>query len=219
MPKIGIESLVYDYLSMEREDKRDYMGASILGEECDRKLWYDFKLQSTFPARIKMIFEVGKLLESYVIGLLRNSGMTIIDRDDKGEQLGFIDGFIAGHVDGIISGLPESSKRHILEIKSANSKSFSGYVKNGVKQESQRYYYQMQVYMHYLKIEDALFVMINKDNCELYFERLKYDNIMAGFIINRGKEIALLSSEPERKYKTSSFYKCKFCNHAEECWK
>jgi len=198
---------------------RDYMGASIIGEECKRKLWYNFyQPKHMDDPRIQRIFDMGNVIEDYIVQKLKDSGLTVYEKDALGEQFGFVDGKIAGHCDGVVTGLPESSKPHLLEIKSAKNSSFNQFVKNGVQAQSSTYFVQMQVYMHKLNLERGLFVMMNKDNQEMYFERITYCPFEAEAALNNAKDVIASTSEPERAYPSSTFYKCKWCNWRKECW-
>lgn len=195
------------------------MGGSILGTECDRQLWYDYKTPfKVDDARVQRIFDLGNLIESYVISLLIDAGIQVFDKDENGEQFGFVDGDVAGHSDGVLLGLPESKEPHLFECKSANDKSFNNFVKDGVQKTSNKYWAQVHVYMSKLGLKNCLFVVMNKNTCELYLERIKLDEYVANHALLRGKEIAAMDSEPDRKYKSSTFFKCKFCNHRERCW-
>lgn len=203
----------------EKKD-RDYMGVSGIGEECSLKLWYSFhKPQKITDPRVNRIFDLGNLIEDYVISLLREAGLTVHTHMENGEQYGFTDGDIAGHIDGVVLGLPESTQPHLFECKSANSKRFAEFVKKGYKHDK-KYWTQIQVYMYYMKLKRALVVVMNKDNCELHIERCEYDKKYAERAILRAKEIAKFSEadKPMRKYHSKTFYKCKFCQWADECW-
>lgn len=198
---------------------RDYLGASILGEECDAALWFSIHKPVVIDdPRINRIFDMGNLIEDYVIRLLQESGIDVFTRDDSGEQFGFTDKPIAGHIDGVLTGLPESSKPHLFECKSMNSKNFALIQSQGLKIFSSKYWAQVQVYMKYMKLERCLFVAMNKDNQELYFERVKFEPMEAEYYVNRGKEIHAKEERPERKYNHKSHYKCKFCSYREICW-
>ena len=219
--KLGVAKMIDDSIlnSCKVAKKRDYMGASGLGEECDRKLWYSYKKpKPVTSARLKRIFDMGNIIEDYLVRIFRDAGLTVYDVMENGDQFGFKDGDIAGHCDGVVVGLPESSKPHLLEFKSAKASSYKAFVKNGVKKENKKYYVQMQIYMNKLNLDRALFVMMNKDTQELYFERVEYDKVCAETFLLRGKEIAKEEEEPERKYPKSTFYKCKWCDWNNECW-
>lgn len=202
------------------EPSRDYMGASILGKECSRELWYTYHTPKRITEpRVNRIFQVGHILEDYIVKLLRDAGVTVYTEDGSGEQFGFTDGPIAGHIDGVVVGLPESTKPHLLECKTANNKRFNEFVKNGYE-SNKTYKAQIHIYMLKMELDNCLAVVMNKDNQELYFERIKLDKKYAKRILLRGKEIAELPEDdkPLREYSSPTFYKCRFCDYAEECW-
>lgn len=200
------------------KEARDYMGVSSIGKDCAREIWYSYHrpIKITDP-RVNRIFQFGHLLEDYVITLLRDAGMQVFTEDENGEQFGFVDGHIAGHIDGVITGLPESTMPHLLEIKSANAKRFEAFKAEGFKSDK-GYWTQVQVYMLKMQLENCLVVVINKDNCELYFERVKLDKKFAEMQLLRAKELAELSETPMRQYSKSTFWKCRMCNYNEVCW-
>ena len=221
MPKTGTLKLIDDAIldRSKKEKSRTYMGGSILGTECDRQLWYSYKRPWVVDsARLQRIFDMGNIIEDYVIKLLKDAGVKVFDTDENGDQFGFVDGKIAGHSDGVLLGLPESSKPHLFECKSAKSTQFKQVEKNGVEKWNIKYWVQIHVYMQKLGLERCLFIVMNKDTQELYLERITYDRHVANHYLLRGKEIADMTELPSRKYNSKTFYKCKFCNNNEECW-
>lgn len=221
LPETGIQKLLSDSIQkrIDEEKKRDYLGTSILGIECERQLWYTWhEPKREHSPRIQMIFDMGHIIEDYLIGLLRAAGLKVWTQTEDGKQFGFVDGYVAGHWDGVIQGIPESTKPHLLEIKSINDKGFQQYVKKGVKVNNKVYWIQMQVYMLKSGLENAQFMMMNKNTCELYFERIKLDAAAADGAILRGEEMIASKERPRRQYKKSTFFKCRFCNWNETCW-
>ena len=194
---------------------RNYLGGSFIGKECERDLWYSYHTPKTISEpRVSMIMDMGHLLESYCISLIKNSGYEVYYEDENGKQFGFEDGIFKGNIDAviIIDGTP-----CLLEVKSANEKRFNEMVKVGIYISDPVYYYQVQSYMHKMDLKKCLFFVINKNNCEIHAEFIEYNKMDAEYIINRGKEI--VSGEiPPRKYKTKAFFKCKFCSFNNECW-
>lgn len=202
-----------------KEESRSYMGGSILGIECDRQLYWAYHTPfKVDDARVQRIFDMGNIIEDYVIKLLRDAGIKVFDKDEKGEQFGFVDGEIAGHSDGILVGLPESSDPHLFECKSANDKNFKLFQKNGVEKTKNEYWVQVHVYMQKLRLKKCLLVVMNKNTQELYTEIIEYDRMVADTYIMRGKDIAQATELPMRKYNSSTFFKCRFCNFNEKCW-
>ena len=209
------EQLEEGSLKLGDNTPSNYLGASSLGDECSRKLWYTYHhpCNTGFSSRTKRIFEFGNKIEDIIIDIIGNSNIKLL-----AQQSSFMDGPIGGLCYGIINGLDCSSKDHLLEIKSMNDNSFKKISSEGLEKYSLGYFVQVQVYMHYLKLEKCLFISMNKNDCELYLERLDYNKEVAIEYIERGKLICSLSHAPDRAYKYSNFYKCKMCNYNEKCW-
>lgn len=212
-------ALILDKASIKDEPERDYIGASIIGKECLRDLWYSMRYPTkNNDPRVQRIFDMGNIIEDYIIDLFKRSGIEVWTKDNEGKQFGFIDGNVAGHWDGVIKGIPESTKPHLLEIKSANDKRFKSFLESGCKATSLLYWVQVQVYMHYSGLDRCLFVAMNKDNQELYFERIPAEKNVAKMYVDRANAVNSCNEPPERKYTSSTFWKCRFCNYNERCW-
>lgn len=197
--------------------QRLYLGASSLGRECDRELWYSFHINKPIDnPRVHRIMDYGHFSESYIVSMLRHAGYIIYEHDDDGKQFGFVDGVVAGNSDGVIilDDIP-----YLFEAKSANDKRFKEMENLGVEKSNYVYYIQMQIYMHYLDLENALYFAINKNDGSIYMEIVKYSKMIAINAVNRGKEvISKEEDEVERKYKSKAFFKCKYCSYRQECW-
>lgn len=204
-------------LSLSKEQKdRSYMGCSGIGKECDRQLWYSYhEPKRTDDPRILRIFRLGHIIEKEVIDLLKLGGFTIYSSDDESSQYGGIDEEIGYNIDGV---LMMDDVPYLLEIKSASDKRFNQMIKVGVKLSDPVYYVQMISYMKYMELDRGLFIAYNKNTSEMHVEIIVASNMEANYFINRGKEIARMDTEPERKYKTSAFFLCKMCEYREACW-
>ncbi len=117
---------------------RYHLGASSIGDSCDRKIWFAFRWinQEDFDGRMLRLFRRGQLEEQQVVNDLRNAGMKVADIDQKTKkQYNFADGHFAGSMDGIIDqGVPDALlKSHVLEIKTHSLKSFASLEKDGVE--------------------------------------------------------------------------------------
>lgn len=198
---------------------RNYLGASSLGEPCDRKLWYSFhKPTKILDPRVNRIFDLGNLIEDYLVRLLRDAGYTVHDKDEEGKQFGFEDGIISGNSDGVIvvDDVPM-----LLEFKSYNTKRFTTLVKEGVQVSDPKYYTQVQVYMKYLELEKCLFIAMDKNDSSLHFQVVEYDPIESNWAVERGRGLAEFNDvmQVARKYSHVSSFGCKFCDYRNQCWK
>ena len=218
--KLGTAKLIDDAIlaSRKKKEKRNHVGASILGTECDRKLWYMINQPNEIddPRTIR-IFELGDAIENELVRFFRQAGLTVYDKDENGNQFGFDDGDIKGKTDGVVMGLPESSQPHLLEFKSASNKNFKAFEKDGVN-GNEVYKAQCHIYMLKMKLNRCLFVVYNKDTSAIYYERFKVDKTYAEIMLARGREILNAKEMPSRKYKKSTFFKCKMCDWSKECW-
>jgi hypothetical protein len=216
--KIDIIKLIDDAIIRRASLKtsRNYMGASGLGEKCDRKLWYSYKLPETITdPRINRIFDLGNNLEDVVVKYMRDAGLIIHTHDENGEQFGFVDGIIAGHCDGVLE-TPDGPV--MVEFKTFNTKRFENFKKVGIKESDPKYYTQIQVYIEKFELNKGVVIGIDKNDCELHIEWLDADPIEAHWAINRGKEIGNRETEPDRGYGHKSSFQCKLCNYRAKCW-
>lgn len=215
----AIAEMVDAAILKKEEKKRDYLGTSTIGVECDRALWYSFhKPKDVDQAKVKRIFSVGHKLEDLMIEWLKMAGLTLYTHDSKGEQFGFVDGVVAGHCDGVVLGVPFAEKiPHLLEFKTANDFRWKAFVKDGFCSD-EKYKTQIHIYMHKLKLERCLAVILNKNTQEMHYEIIQSDDFHAISMISRGKEIVEMESEPARKYPSKSFFRCQYCNYKSECW-
>lgn len=160
-------------LATKVEKPRNYLGMSEIGD-CARKLWLKFHVGAVdVPTpRMMRLFGLGDMIEARVVKELKAAGFKI-----SGRQKPFKDfkGKFKGHCDGIVEGLPESSKPHILEVKSANDKNFELFQKKGVKGQSFKYWAQVQCYMGYAKLERAIIIIESKNTSDRYQERIHFD--------------------------------------------
>lgn len=203
------------------EKQRNYMGASGIGEECDRKLWYSYKLGFTVDdPKLQRIFDVGHILEDYIVKLLRDAGLTVHTEMENGEQYGFTDEMIAGHIDGVVTGIPEDSRPHLFEAKTAKDARWKEFKKKGCKSDP-KYWCQVHTYMYKMGLERCIWVCFNKNTQELYIEFIDLDISYAESKLIRAMTIADTKKveDLERKYNSAVFFKCKWCDYNEQCWK
>jgi hypothetical protein len=212
---------IYKTYEEKKEDRRNYLGASVIGKPCHRALWYEFRWcgREQFDGRMLRLFETGHLEEARIIASLRGIGCEVYDRDEAGEQIGFINlsGHFRGHLDSMILGIPEAPKTwHVGEFKTHNEKSFKALQAKGVKESKPEHYAQMQCYMHETKTTRAIYIAANKNTSELYSERINYDEVEAESILASARKI-IESKSPPAKIDGPSSFACKWCSHHSRC--
>lgn len=216
----AIKELVDQAIINLERPKRNYLGASIVGTDCDRQLWYSYHEPLPIDsAKVLRIFDVGHELELSVVKWLELAGLKLFTTDSNGDQFGFSDGPISGHADGVVLGIPFDEKApHLLEIKTANDFRWKAFVKDGFCSD-EKYKAQIHIYMLKLRLKKCLAVVLNKNTQEIYYEIIEFDEFEAISSLNRGMAIAETKDLPDRKYPSRSFFKCQFCNYKERCWK
>lgn len=200
-----LDKIYASYEADAERDERTYLGASVLGNECDRALFYQFRWASApeqFDGRKLRLFETGHREEARMIADLRRAGVTVEETDPvTGRQWGVIavDGHFRGHMDGQAFGFAEAPiVRHLIEMKTHNEKSFKDVVTKGVGLSKPAHMMQMQAYMHLAGLTRAFYMAHNKNTDELYSERVAYDPVMAMQIMARVERI-INSTEPPPK--------------------
>jgi len=206
---------------------RAYLGGSRLGEECARKLQYEYLGGSlTMTAKLHNIFAAGHASEAAVAQLLKGV-FDLRTENANGRQFGFetAQGRIKGHIDGVICGGPEAlgPYPYLWEAKAVGGKYFTALVKNGVRAERPVYAGQIATYQAYMQLTDnpALFSVANRDTGEIHFERVPFDPKLAQECTDRGVQVLQAVEAGEtlpRPYANSDFYKCRFCDFQGECW-
>lgn len=204
------------------EEPRRYLGASIVGHECEMYLWLMFRgvIAQKFDGRMFRLFERGRREEAEIWKDLRSIGCEVWEKDEDGNQFGisFLGGHFRGHCDAVAVGLPEApNKPHIIEAKTHSSKSFADLKKKGVKLAKPMHFKQMMIYMYGMDISDALYFAVNKDTDDLYTERIKLDKAEAEKIMAIAKNV-IETYEPMKCATREDDYRCKMCEARTVCW-
>jgi hypothetical protein len=208
------------------QEKRNYLGASIIGGDCLRQIQLQYmKREMNFSAQNLRTFDIGNCLENLIADWMILCGFDLKTRDENGEQFAFsmAYGKLKGHADGIICGGPDFMKYPcLLEIKTMNNKNWNDTQKRGVLVSKPGYYAQIQLYMAYLHLDEnpCLFTALNKDTSELYHEMVPFDAEAAQRYSDRAVQIIKATENSEMMPKISndsSFFKCKMCGFHGEC--
>jgi hypothetical protein len=227
-----INALIDKALETERaaRDRRNYLGASRIGEPCARRLCYEISdtpldEQAIRVGRILRVFDAGHVLEDLSIRWLRAAGFDLRTRKRNGDQFGFeiARGRIRGHIDGVIVNGPDLGFPWpiLWEHKSASAKSWNSFVKSGLEGWNSVYWGQVHLYMAYMELEHCLFTVLNKDTLELHHELVAYRPSAAQALSDKAVDIlrAVETGElPPRIAAASDYYLCRSCPYARRCW-
>lgn len=208
----------------EKENNhRTHLGASLIGRECSRQLWYTFRWAQriTHESRILRLFARGHLEEERFVFFLRQAGITIWQHDSKGRQyrMAACQGHYGGSLDGVGRGFPEIPETPCLtEFKTHNDKSFGLLVSKGVKDSKPEHNIQMQQYMGAYGLTHAAYFAVNKNTDAWYGELINFDESVYKLYLARAEHIIFSPYPPPREYGMRSHFKCKWCDFNTLCW-
>ena len=189
-----------------------------LGHECDRKLWYDFRRASppeVIEGRKLRIFDTGDIEEKRILDDLRDIGCTIIGEQ---ERVKFVGGHVRGKIDAEALGIPEAPKTvHIVECKSSNDKGFKELLAKGMQKGKPLHYAQCQMYMHGRGHTRAIYICVNKNDDDIYVERVAYDLAYCERMLARAERIIKADDPPSRISEKPSIPPCLWCRHKAVC--
>jgi len=214
------------------DNVRGYLGMSGLAEACSRKVWLGFRRASTstYTPRTMRIFERGDIEEARIVAALKNIGIECFRRDKDGnkieitgaigeeqeELVGFA-GHAKGHPDGRCIGVIEAPKtEHLLEIKTMNDAGFKKLIKDGLRKVKPIYFGQVQRYMDKMGLTRTLHITVNKNDEDIYVERIRLDEEYAKELADRERDIIMSDAPPLREF-SRTWHECKWCNHVGVC--
>lgn len=202
---------------------RTHMGASLIGGECARAIWYGFNwaVKPHFKGQTLRLFNRGHLEEARMIACLLTIGCKVFQQDEHGKQFRISD--MGGHYGGsgddvgmYIPDLPPDTAA-LLEFKTHNDKSFQELKQKGVRDAKFEHYVQMNQYMPKMGLPAALYLAVNKNNDELYGEILYPDTANAEEYLDRARKIVPIRVAPKKISESPGFFKCKWCDFYGVC--
>ena len=211
------------------EPQRRYIGASGIGQECSRAIWYQINGYNPLPNRSSnvMAIEDGHRTEDLMAERLRLvPGIELWTHKPDGTQYGFDWGFLSGHYDGVILGLLQAPKTpHVWENKAVKIEKFNLLQKHkdelGEKQALQAwdatYYAQAVIYMEAEGLTRHYLTCCTPGGRDVISVRTNANPKMAKALIAKAKRIKT-SSEPPARIGDETHFFCKhFCGHMENC--
>jgi hypothetical protein len=214
--------LAGDAYSTKEELFRSHLGASLIGRECARELWYSFRwtTEKKFEGRMIRLFNRGHLEEPRFVALLLMIGCKVYQIDQNGKQFRITGhrGHFGGSLDAVVTGLPDIPDEPVLsEFKTHGDKSFAVLVVNGVIAAKYEHFVQMQIYMGKNGLRWALYCAVNKNDDSIHMELIQFDPVVYQRHLDRSV-LVIDSMEPPPKINLSpAWFKCRFCDHKAVC--
>jgi len=184
-----------DAYSTKEEDFRNHLGASLIGRECARELWFSFHwcTLERFDGRMLRLFNTGHLAEPKMVALLKLIGCQVWQIDAYGRQFRINGhrGHFGGSMDGVAVGIPDLPEgvAAITEFKTHGDKSFVKLVADGVRLAKPEHVTQMNIYMGKNNLAYAFYMAENKNTSELHAEIIPFDPIQYQRYLDRSAMI------------------------------
>jgi hypothetical protein len=205
---------------------RPYLGASIIGHDCARRIQFDWWVKPELPARTREIFDRGHYFEDRSRRHLMAAGFKFAPP----EALAFtaVAGALRGHADGIIIAGPDLPGVYLMyplvwEHKALNAKSWREVERDGLEKKHSHYLAQVSIYQAYLNVTSAaLFTVTNADTCERLHFSVPFNAERAQFWSDRAVNIIEATRAGEllpRAYDDPTDWRCRMCPHVERCWR
>lgn len=212
-------------LAEPKRRERGYLGASLVGDWCLRKIQYTWMCDSNHPARTKRIFARGHLFEEISAEALARAGFRM-ERGTPATAFEAVGGRFRGHADGIIIDGPAIGGLGypcLWEHKALGETGWNKLEKYGIEKAYPQYYAQVQVYLAYLGLDanPALFTAVNANTCEALHILVPFDAEAAQATSDRAVTVLKATEAGElldRVADSKDNWRCKMCNHKERCW-
>lgn len=214
--------LAGDAYATKNEEFRTHLGASLIGRDCDRELWYSFRwaTSKTFDGRMLRLFNRGHLEEPRMVALLQMIGCEVWQVDQNGKQFRISGhrGHFGGSLDAVARGIPDlPDESCLVEFKTHGEKSFIKLTTEGVVKSKWEHFVQQQIYMGKNSLKWSLYMAVSKNTDELHAELVQFDSVIYAKYLERAGRIIDSTVSPKRINESPSWYKCKFCDHMGVC--
>lgn len=200
---------------------RRHVGASMIGKECARQAWYEFRgmVKEQFNPRMLRIFNYGHRLESFFLEVLRGIGCEIQEVTDEGIQFKAyaVRQHFSGSCDGFASfqqryGIPD---KFLLEFKSkCTGAGFNNLNQNGVEETDKKHWAQLCTYgcEKMFNVRYALYLAENKNDSSIAVDVVELDNELGLKYLDKAEFVINSQVPPPRILSAStSHFVCKYC--------
>lgn len=223
-----------DRAMVARQEQRHprRLAISGLGNECERACWYSFRWATDhqFDADTLKRFEDGHHGEEAMIRRLRMvDGIEIHCKDpETGEQFAVLacEDHMRGMIDGAILGILQAPKTwHVWEHKVCNEKKFAALKKavethgekGALREWDSTYFAQAVLYMHLTGMRRHYLTCSTPGSRATTSCRTDENPEEALRLLVKARRIIEAKHAPARISESETFYKCRWCDHAQTC--
>ena len=213
---------------------RSHLGASLIGRECKRYLWYVFRwcLHEKTTGRQQRLFNRGHREEARFIEWLEGIGFKVWfeNRDEgpneKGEFPQYRISDVMGHFGGSLDGIAVLPERYgiaepvLLEFKTnGTGAGFNKLADDGMPIAKPEHFAQTSTYGKKYNFRYCVYLNINKNDDSLHIEVVKLNHNLGEQMIMKAEQIIMSQTAPARLSDNPTFYKCGYCHMKEVCHK
>lgn len=209
---------------------RNHLGASIIGEDCERRLYLTYRhcKHEAFDGRMLRLFNRGHREEARFIEWLRGIGFQVVEHQPDGSQfrISGVQGHYGGSLDGQ-SNIPDKYTALVpalkqfpgllLEFKTYATKVFGELVAKGVREFRPKHYKQMCQYGAHYGYHYALYMAINKNDDDIHPELVELDWGIARECERKAEKIITARTPPPKIADTPADYRCRLCHFKDIC--
>jgi len=205
---------------------RKHLGASLIGHECKRYLWYVFRwcMHKKFDGRMQRLFNRGHREEARFIEWLEGIGCEVYSHDADGNQfrVNACGGHFGGSLDAIIKlpahyGIPG----YVLgEFKTnGTGAAFTELTKSGMAKNKAMHYAQTSTYGSRKEygFQWCLYLNINKNDDSIHCEIVKLDWNLGEQMVMKAEQIIIAQEPPPRLSNNATFKSCAYCDFKPIC--
>lgn len=201
---------------------RKHLGASLIGRDCARELWYSFRWSRNVvhKGQLLRLFNRGHLEEPRFIAALQVIGCQVWQTDGNGDQFRIQghDPHFGGSLDVVVRGIPEMPDVPLLgEFKTHGQKSFDLLIAQGVRSAKYEHFVQCQIYMGSYGLTHTLYLAVNKNTDELYGEIISFDQEQYSAFVERAQRVIYATEPPVKINNSPGWFKCKMCDFNRIC--
>lgn len=213
-------------IELFKESPRTHLGASILGHECKAYVWNVFRWlkEEAFEGKLYRLFNRGHEEEFRIVRWLKAMGCSVhefADEESKQYRITGSSGHFGGSLDTFVF-LPQQfgvTEPLLGEFKTHNQKSFDKLEKSKLQIAKPQHYKQMCTYGRAYDLKFGLYIAVNKNTDEIYFEIVPLDYALADDLFRRADAIVFNQNQPNKIAVNETFYTCKNCAFTDICHK
>ena len=219
---------------------RSHLGASLIGHECPRYLWYVFRWAKAekFDARMLRLFNRGHREEARFVEWLRGIGWEAstspgdwtqscpTESDLPQHRVSAVMGHFGGSLDGmarpteLLHAIEDDADAFLLEFKtSGTGAGFTASRENGARRAKPKHWAQMCVYGALRKLKYAIYCIICKNDDDLHCEVIELDWNYGNELVGKAHSIIMSQEPPARLAQTPAFHVCKYCHFQGICFR